>query len=262
MRSAWVVAFTLVAACGRFGFSEQSDTTDAAIDTVTGHAYRAAVIADSPLGYWRLADEGTIAHDEIGQFDGTIIGTCVTTAGALTGDPDRAMVFDGTSCMISLGDHFAFPGSAPFSIEAWYTSVAGGDAFRHIFTREDRSTGPIDGYALALDDNGGTPGIFAERVVATAGIATMRVVPAAGFSHGVAVYDGGTLALYIDGVEVFTAPDARPMTVFAAVVYIGAAPDIPRNNYFHGTLDEIAIYDHALSPERIHLHYQLGLSGP
>ncbi|HEX7701705.1 MAG TPA: LamG domain-containing protein [Kofleriaceae bacterium] len=262
MRSAWVVAFTLVAACGRFGFGEQSDTTDAAIDTVTGHAYRAAVIADSPLGYWRLADEGSTAHDEIGQFDGTIIGTCLTTAGALSGDLDRAMVFDGTSCMISLGDHFAFSGDAPFSIEAWYTSVAGGDAFRHIFTREDRNTGPVDGYALALDDNGSTPNIFVERVVASAGISTMRVVPAAGFSHGVAVYDEDTLALYIDGVEVFTTPDARPMTVFAAVAYIGAAPDIPRNNFFHGTLDEIAIYDHALSPERIQLHHQLGLSGP
>jgi hypothetical protein len=246
-----------LAGCGRLGFSNGGD---ASVRTdLPPLTYRDAVIADAPLGYWRLADTGVVAHDEMGQFDGSIIGTCTTTPGALAGDSNAALMFDGTSCMIALGDHFSFAGNAPYSIEAWYTSVAGGDAFRHLFTREQRNDGPLDGYALALDDNGGaTTGVFAERVVASAGTSTMRVEPAAGFSHAVAVYDGAELSLFVNGVAVSIVADIRPMSEFASPAFIGAAPDLPRNNLYHGVLDEVAIYDHALSAARITLHFELG----
>src|SRR3954470_6299940 len=48
------------------------DSTDALPGTVT---YREAVIADAPIGYWRLGDTGAIARDEMGHFDGTYTGT-------------------------------------------------------------------------------------------------------------------------------------------------------------------------------------------
>jgi hypothetical protein len=264
VRTSDLLLLAFVASCGRFDFDRVGDA-DGTPDVAPASTYRAAVIADAPLGYWRLADTGVTAHDEMGQVDGTIIGTCATTAGALTGDSDPAMMFDGTSCMIALGDHFEFPNNASYSIEAWYTSVAGGDAFRHVFTREVRNTGPVDGYALALDDNGGPgPGMFSERVVASTGDVTQRVLPAAGFSHAVAVYDGtsATLALFVNGVLIYMVADARVMPEFASPAYIGAAPDVPRNNLWHGALDEIAIYDHTLSAERIALHFELGHTGP
>jgi hypothetical protein len=263
VRTPNLVLLALVASCGRVDFARLGDAAHATSDVNGDLTYRAAVIADAPLSYWRLADSGTIAHDEMGQVDGTIIGTCTTTPGALAGDSDPAMLFDGTSCMIALGDHFAFPGTAPYSIEAWYTSIAGGDAFRHVFTREQRNTGPVDGYALALDDNGGTgTGMFSERDVASVGVVTQRVTPAAGFSHAVAVYDGAMLAFYVNGVLIYEAADTRAMPVFASPAYIGAAPDIPRNNLYHGALDEVALYDHALSAARIALHFELGRTGP
>jgi hypothetical protein len=38
-------------------------------------AYREAVMADGPIGYWRLDEPaGTLARDETGQWDGTYVG--------------------------------------------------------------------------------------------------------------------------------------------------------------------------------------------
>ena len=56
--------------------------------------YRAAVLADSPLAYWRLGEtSGTVAHDETGNgHDGTYVGgVTLGQPGALTGDANTAV---------------------------------------------------------------------------------------------------------------------------------------------------------------------------
>lgn len=60
--------------------------------------YRAAVLATSPLAYWRLgeATPGTgTAVDEMGANNGTYVGSPTAATGLLTGAPNGAVVFGG-----------------------------------------------------------------------------------------------------------------------------------------------------------------------
>ena len=58
--------------------------------------YPEKVLSLSPLGYWRLGDSGATAVDETGSADGLITDSVTTgLSGALVGDSDSAMGFDG-----------------------------------------------------------------------------------------------------------------------------------------------------------------------
>ena len=99
-------------------------TSDAQDSGGTLSAYALAVLADSPLAYWRLGEtSGTTARDEKGQFDGVYRGTPTLGApGSLPRDPDKAVFFPGppTSTYVELGDVSALDlERSPFTIEAW-----------------------------------------------------------------------------------------------------------------------------------------------
>ncbi len=263
-----LAAVALLAGCGRVDFAPSRDGAAGPADIGPADdtallTYRAAVLADHPLAYWRMADLGATAHDEMGSFDGTYAGTCQPgVAGALAGDPDPAVAFDGTSCCVTIGDVLSFTGTAPFSLEAWVQHVNNaGEPFQMIVSRESRSSGPIDGYAL-VDGRDAPSGLYAERAIAATNDLTAHdPFPDATYVHVVSAYDGAMLRLYTNGALVQTAPDARAMPTFSAITRLGCQPDMT-GQYFTGTIDEVAIYDQALDPARIALHHDIGVSGP
>lgn len=242
--------------CGRLQFEVQRDAAqDAATD-----AYRAAVLADGPLAYWRLGElTPSIARDELGQFDGIYEPGCILgAAGALFGDANPAAQFDGTSCFITLPAAFGFLATSPYTVEAWVSPAADGD-YHHVFTKQTRIAAgpPDDGYALLVS----TAGVYAERVVGTTIVVTNPdTVTLNTFVHAVATYDGTTLQFYVNGLIAAPAEaDARPLPALDVPAYIGAAT--PSSNLFDGAIDEVAIYPTALAPARIADHYNIGIRG-
>jgi hypothetical protein len=240
----------VVAGCGRIGFDPEAPVV---------LTYRDAVLADAPVGYWRLGDPaGQVAHDETGQTDGSYLGACeLGAAGAIAGDADGAVRFDGATCQIDLADRFGFPGTAAYSVEVW-AALASTGSFQHFFMNERRNaTDPIDGYALLESPSG----VYFERVnsMANRSAGQVEVTPGV-FAHVVGVYDGAQVALYIDGAQVDTRMDGVAMASFAGAPLIGASS--AGIGYATGVLDEIAVYDHALPADRIALHHELGALGP
>lgn len=257
-----LVAFAALAGCGRIGFAYRGDaSTDATTDTTPdGTAfltYRDAVLADQPIGYWRLGDLGPTVSAETRGVDSTFVGGCARGAGALTGDTNSATTFDHT-CTISFGTGYKFPLRAAFTFEMW---VAPGVApnVQYMLMNEERAAGlPVDGYAIVVNQ---PPSIYAERVVAGQINVTSTVVLPSTFVHIVLSYDGATLQLFLDAIAATSVPDARDLGGYTAELDLGGVPAIGAT-FFVGTIDELAIYDHALAPERITLHRDLGVNGP
>jgi hypothetical protein len=221
--------------------------------------YRAAVLADAPVAYWRLDDTASLAVDELGHVDGTYGGACTHgVTGALAGDPDHALHLDGTSCKVTLPDKLAFPNNLPYSVEAWVLTPTAPTDYRVVFSKESRMvTGPVDGYALVDSP----AGIYLERSIDQVNPMTVIVAhPLGRFFHVVGVYDGAAMTIYVDAVPAtFTSPDARSMPAFSGNAFIGGDSF---GDFYPGTLDEVAVYDHALAPARITLHHDLGVNGP
>ena len=85
-----------------------------------GGSYAATVLADAPVGYWRLGEaSGTSAADEIGAHNGTYVGS--PTRG-VTGIPgaggNTAMTLNGSGSGYVTTSWSAAP-AAPASVEAW-----------------------------------------------------------------------------------------------------------------------------------------------
>lgn len=222
--------------------------------------YREAVLADNPLSYWRLDDTTTAVTDVQQTVPGVFTGNCTFgVPGALAQDTNTAVHFDGVDCKASFGDNFRFPGTSPLTIELW-VRPSRMPAYEHYFTLQVRSGNvPVDGYAL-FRDNGGPIGVMVERAIASQIFTTNPTeININEWAYLVMEYDGAFEQLYINGVLVQQLADARAMNVVGAVALLGAHMT---SAYFMGDMDEVAVYDHTLSPAQLNLHYQIGVNGP
>lgn len=224
-----------------------------ALETSAGSAYRAAVLEDKPLVYLRFGEKsGTVGHDEMGHLDATYPAAGVTlgAAGALAGDPDTAIVLDGTGVML-LPEGVDFEGFAPFSVETWFRSPAEGPAFGYVVDHELYD--PRRGWDLLV----GTSGVYFERWEGSVGPATAMEPPprAESWHHVVASFDGTVQTLFVDGRVVATATDARARLARVTGGFsVGGQNCMCSGNRFVGMLDELAIYDHPLPAARVTAH--------
>jgi hypothetical protein len=261
VRFAGLASIVLSLGCGRLGFavappdsgdSSDADATDAALD-----AYSLAVIADSPLAYWRLNDSSTdTARDTMNRYDGVYKGNCVAAPGLLTSDTDLAVNF-AAACFVELPLTLsgALPSRSPYSIELLMRPAVINE-YVHLFTLQTRiAGGPVDGFAV-LDS---PTGLYGERVatsVIRATPQTLAPLTAIGsVKHLVVTYDGATLRMYSNGVEQATIMDAAAIPPYSVSGFIGTAT--PTAVRFNGILDEVALYSTVLPAARIALHAQL-----
>jgi hypothetical protein len=212
------VAFSdLVRGCGRIGFAPLA-LADSTVDGAP-LTYRDAVLADHPVAYWRLDDNGVTASDVMGSYPGAYSGTCMHgVRGALTADPDTATNFEH-SCIMSANNAPSFAGIAAFTIELWFqpTVLPQGAYLVMKETRTSNAIAPIDGYAIV----NGTTGAYFERCVAQTCFQTSPVaLPSMAVHHLVATYDGAKLAFYLDGALAATKPDSAALNTTAAAVLV------------------------------------------
>jgi hypothetical protein len=232
-----------------------TDGSDGGIQS--GSAYRAAVLADGPVGYWRLGEPpgSTTCHDELNLHDGVVGGVVVFGAtGALAHDPNTAAQFEGAGT-ISVGASFTFTADAPFSWEVWVRPAVLNGNYRPFFNSMvfDTNGSPVDGtYMISYSDMGDTFGFeryngSAQVVIAldTAGLEVNQ------WTYIVATSDAsGEGVVYMNGVAVIEAKGVGSVPSYNAGTVFG--------QQFTGELDEIAIYDHALSVEAVMNHWNAG----
>jgi trimeric autotransporter adhesin len=163
-----------------------------------------------------------------------------------------------------MGDVAAFEFTGAFSVECWvkYTTVA---AAMEIVSKMDAA---FKGWSLKVRPTGPTGRI---QFLANSGIpaTVFSVNTTAAYNDGkwhhvVATWDGTTGAnqviIYVDGVVAATG------TALAGTIDQNAAPFcIGAQNatleFFSGSVDEVAVYDRALSPAEVKAHYLTPLSG-
>jgi hypothetical protein len=250
------------------GLTGGAGPTDATTDDSEGgtlQGYAAVVSADSPLAYWRFDEHAgaTTAHDASGHGNDATYqgGVTLGAPGALGGDPDTAASFDGVTGFVDAGNRFQFAGQTPFSVEAWVlpgpeTSYVG------VMSRNDAVGGPpSEGYLLFLAPDGGPFGFQRLEGEQVSTAVTTASPSTSAFTHLVATFDGVEMSVYADG-ELQGAQTASFSIAGAVADFVVGAEAGGSSNYFAGTLDEVAVYDHALTSDRVRAHYLAGLGSP
>jgi Concanavalin A-like lectin/glucanases superfamily len=220
--------------------------------------YRAVVLAHRPAAYWRLGEQPSalVAVDETQQHPGAYVGApLLGLTSGLWREPDTAADFDGLQTQplgqfvhVAEDDGLAFPGRAPFSLEAWVHPRGRNNVTRRIFSSE----GPDGGYLLGMRD-----GELAFARYAHGQWSTLRTgVDPSRWSHVAVTFDGTVMRIYVEGWLTAQGPSWLELPDARADLSIGAKQS--RWRFYAGGLDEVAIYPYALSYGQVHSHARVG----
>lgn len=201
------------------------------------------------VAWWRL--NGGSANSSVGSANGTIVNAVSTSRNLV---PDRAFYFNGTNAYITVpyATSTATRPAAAITASAWaYVSSA---TLAVTSNQKIFSTTESYGYNYVISSGNrveaylminGTP--YSVGVAETALIANS-------WNFVAFTYDGATIRNYINGVQVASAAATGYINHTTTTPFcIGAEPNATTcsSEYYLGSIDDVRVYDRALSSTEI-----------
>jgi hypothetical protein len=212
--------------------------------------YKATVMADGPVGYWRLGEtSGTTAVDSMGTSNGLYFwGYNLGIADALVNDTDPALgLFAGGG--VAMPDAAPFRFTEAFSVEAWIKP-------NNFVNLQWFLVKNLDYYLYINDVNGKVVFGFRKSDGVTYPYADTAAFTLNEWQHVVGTYDGSKIIIYRNGVNVAQVAATGTNSAVAGDVHLGQWNG--GGGWYDGGLDEVAIYPHALSAPKVLEHYRRG----
>jgi hypothetical protein len=211
---------------------------------------------EDAVGIW-LFDEGTgdIATDSSGLDNH---GTLINEPEWVTGWSGSALEFDGGDCYVDCGTDVSLNPSTAITILAWVFVGEYSSGQRSILVRRDYGGANDFQFVNWPADRGGIRFSFwsggAEKAVDST-----DVVPLGDWCHVATTYDGTQGRIYINGVESGVADISGDIDVGESLNTIIGACNQGRSEIFLGLIDEVAIFNIALSEADINEIMTVGL---
>jgi fibronectin type 3 domain-containing protein len=186
---------------------------------------------------------GTTVTDSSGNGNnGTISGATWTTAGKY----GSALSFNGSSSRVTVNDSPSLHLSAGMTLEAWVSPTGVPTYWQDVIYKQNdiyflEAASSASQHAPAV---GATFNSHGDQFVAGASGLAVNT-----WTHLAATYDGATLRLYVNGVQV--ASHSMPDSLTTSTMPLQIGGDAAFGQYFKGTIDEVRIYNRALAPSEI-----------
>ncbi|MCF7907608.1 MAG: LamG domain-containing protein [Candidatus Omnitrophica bacterium] len=168
-------------------------------------------------------------------------------------EPDRAAVFDGSNDCVSVN---SFGNFETMTVSAMVYRTGATSARESIVSYKE-GAGVNQGFVLCLNENGSSqyPRIYVQVNGVWRAVEQTVAIPLNTWVHLAASYDGTTIRLYRDGVQVASGNYAGSMTNDGSqMIGIGARASL--NTYwFPGQIDEVKIWSSALGADDIKTEY-------
>ncbi len=258
-------------------------TSVAAVTVITAtNTYPMAVIADNPVGFWRLNEPddgnnngngGALAHDYWGGNDGIYTNTVLGQPGYNASEPTETSAEFGylslSNCMvynIATNVDFSTPAgsNSSFSVEFWM------NGYQQITDAGLVSKGNSGTEQFDLDTGASDPSHYLRFLLRDASGA-VHIVNSSNAPDGTWHYVVGVcneasnyMALYVDGVAVGQTALTPGLGILetTANMKIGSRPTTSDPTYnanqYAGFLDDVAVYEYALSTAQVQAHYDSG----
>jgi hypothetical protein len=200
--------------------------------------------------HWKLDEtEGTIAHDSVGENNGTLHGEPVWQRA--DGQIDGALQFDGIDDYVHTDPPLG-PMDLSLGVFAW---IKGGAPGQVILSEPDRR---VDRFIEPGSTWLGTDPSEGKLITTLLGplfgpLESEAVVTDGQWHHVGLVYDfdGFHRRLYVDGAEVAKDTDVVAGLLSDGGLYFGAGQSLDEASFFSGLIDDIRVYNVALSAKEI-----------
>ena len=213
-----------------------------ALMAATGHA--------ELIAYWPMDEgSGVTVTDEVGGFNGTIAGTVQWVAGMF----GSGILFPGTqgnnvncgSIDLNIGSNF--------TLACWIKMPDCADRFHDIFAKGPKAAGHFELYINGSGAGGGDRlrGDASAYIPDLGDFWSNIKVDDDTWHHIAWTYNGSAVVCYVDGGSTGQKTWARSGSVVSTTgeFRIGSLAD--QSNPFGGTVDEVAIFDSALTVEEV-----------
>ena len=196
---------------------------------------------------------GSLAYDVVGGFDGTIEGATWTD-----GYVDSALNFDGDDDYVEIPDSDDLSPTEEVTVSVWvkFDTLEENAGIVWKGTNKNYILFHRDDYVRwrVYDSAGQSSGVrFAEEYLI-----------AGGWNHIVGVFDGISTIIYLNGEDEDTDATVSDIRDGDGDLYIGRRRDGVGQEFFDGAIDEVVIFDRALSEGpggEIEKLYNNGVSG-
>lgn len=224
---------------------------------------------DCMVGFWPFDEnEGSTAYNSVNGEPGTIVGATWTP-----GRVGTALSFDGNGDYVNVGNNAQLRNLTPagMTIEAWVyntRTIQGPVDYRSVVALRDNTDSGRNGYLFqyGYEYRWGYDGycIFFVCVGGYQGVVKgIEILPNQWY-HLAGVFENNIPTIYVNGIPQVMAPmPGAGYWISNDNVYIGRHGTwSPRPDYHWGIIDEVAIYNCALSSEEIASHASIGINAP
>ncbi len=189
------------------------------------------------VAYWKLDEvEGDIAYNSTSDNHGILSGNPIWKPDS--GQVAGALEFDGIDDYITT-DFVLNPMLGSFSAFAW---IKGGSPGQVVISQ-------IGGEGWLLADAEGKLMTTLRRRSSTPILASGSVIIDGDWHHIGVVWDGSHRHLYVDGTDVAEdATDILYLWTSNGGLYIGADKNLEAGTFFSGLIDDVRIYNRAITP--------------
>src|SRR2546423_274824 len=181
----------------------------------------------------------TVADTSGNNNNGTITAATWTTAGKF----GNALAFNGTSARVTVPNAASLQLTTGMTLEAWVFPTGSLTSWRSVVDKT------VDGYYLmASTDQSNRPGVGGTWTGGNQNVAAPTVLTINTWTHLAATFDGATVRLFVNGVQVASQAQTTPLATTPGTLQMGANS---YGEFFAGRIDEVRIYNRALSATEI-----------
>jgi len=199
------------------------------------------------VGYWRFDEEtGSTAKDSSPYGNhGTIYG-----ATRVRGIIGKALSFDGVDDYVEVPDSASLQDIKKITVVAWIYPYTGyGQEYPRIVEK-----GNVEPFRFYITASNGKLTVGLNTVSETIYRSNKTAIPENKWTMAAFTYDGVYLRIYLNGnLDKETTENAGDLDTFSTITHIGNFPT--GNRTFNGIIDEVRIYNRALSPGEIKIIY-------
>jgi O-glycosyl hydrolase len=239
-------------------YSLSARARDTAGNTTTSAAITVTVSNSAPTGlvaaYGFNEGAGTTTADASANgLTGTLSNASWSTAGRYGG----ALSFNGSNAWVTVADNNLLDLASAMTLEAWVKPAAL-SGWKTALIKE--RPGGLAYSLYASDDTSRPPAGYINRNGTDVSVLGTTALTLNAWAHLAVTYDASTLRLYVNGTEVASRSQTGNITTSTGALRIGG--NAVWGEYFSGLIDEVRIYNRALSAAEIQTDMTTPIGSP